>query len=140
MEPKNRAYVSHSIRGELGVNATPESMAENNRIAHEAVLLMRLIIPEVDFYVPGEHDEIIGILHQGGRLTEEDILWADWELIGRTCKILITFAPDGFISTGMNIELKFVRELNMRIFVVHSPEGLMDIRSEILEYLQGENG
>ena len=133
---KDRVYVSHSIRGKLGVNATPESMAENNRIAHEAVCSMRLIMPEIEFYVPGEHDEIISILYNGGKLKEEDILWADCELIKQTCKVLLAFTPDGFISGGMNIEIRFADEHSIPVYVVHFPEGLADIKSEILKYLQ----
>ncbi len=136
MDQKDRAYVSHSIRGKLGNNATPESMAKNNRIAHEAVLLMRLVIPEIDFYVPGEHDEIISLLYEDGRLGEKDIMWADCELIKRTCKVLIAFTPDGFISGGMRIEIDFAHEHNISTFVIHSPEELEDYRSEILEYLR----
>ncbi len=135
MEQKNQAYVSHSIRGKLGPAATAESMAVNNKIAHEAVVLMRLVIPEIDFYVPGEHDEIISLLYQDGRLKEEDILWGDCELIKRNCKVLIAFTPDEFISTGMQIEIDFAHEYSIPVFIVNSPEGLMDIRSTILKWL-----
>ena len=136
MDQKNRVYVSHSIRGKLGVNATPESMAENNKLAHEAVLMMRLVIPEIDFYVPGEHDEVISLLYQDGRLGEKDIMWADCELIKRTCKVMIVFTPDGFISAGMQIEIDYAREHCIPVFTVRSPEELTDIRSEILGYMR----
>ena len=137
METKNRVYVSHSIRGKLGVNATSESMAENSKLACEAVLLMRLVIPEIDFYVPGEHDEVISLLYQDGRLKEEDILWADCEIIKRTCKVLIVFTSDGFISTGMQIEIAFAYKHNIPAFIVGSPEGLEDVKSEILYIING---
>lgn len=136
MLQNNRVYVSHSIRGKLGVDATPESMAKNNRLAHEAVVLMRCIIPEIHFYVPGEHDEIIMILYQGGRLKEGDILWADCELIKRTCEILIAWAPDNFISTGMQIEIDFANTHNIPVCVIYDVEGLQAVKPKILKYLE----
>lgn len=134
MLQSNRAYVSHSIRGKLGVNATPESMAENNIKAHEAAVLMRCILPEIHLYVPGEHDILISILHQGKRLTEEDILWGDCEIIRTTCDILIAWAPDGFISTGMGVEIKFAQDHNIPVFIIEDVEGLQKLKPKILKY------
>lgn len=136
MLQNNRAYVSHSIRGKLGVNATSESMAENNRKAHEAAVLMRCVLPEVHFYVPGEHDEIIVILFRDGRLREEDILWADCEIIRRTCNILIAWAPDGFISTGMGIEIKFAQDYDIPVFIIEDVEELQELKPQIIKLLQ----
>jgi len=138
MLQNNRAYLSHSIRGKLGVNATPESMAANNGEAHEAAVLMRAILPEVHIYVPGEHDEVISLLYQGGRLKEEDILWADCQLIKHTCQILIAYSPDGYISTGMMVEIKFARNHNIPVYIVAGADDLAAIKSEILEYLSGK--
>ncbi len=131
----HRAYVSHSIRGKLGINATPESMAENNVKAHEAAVLMRCVIPEIHFYVPGEHDEVISLLYQDGRLKEGDILWADCEIIRQTCDILIAWASDGFISTGMRIEIKFARDHDIPVFIIEDVESLQVLKPEILKYL-----
>lgn len=138
MLQSKRAYISHSIRGKLGVIATPESMAENNRKAHEAAVLMRCILPEVCLYVPGEHDEAISLLYQDGRLKEGDILWADCEII-RTCNLLIAWAPDDFISTGMRIELDFAEEQNIPVFIIQNVEDLQTIKPIILGYLQEKN-
>ncbi len=132
-----RAYVSHSIRGKLGVNATPESMAENNVKAHEAAVLMRCILPEVHLYVPGEHDEIIVHLFQGGRLREEDILWGDCRII-LDCNILIAWSPGQFISTGMGIEIEFAKAHGIPVYIIHDVEELQALKPRILEYLQGK--
>ena len=135
MLQNNRAYVSHSIRGKLGVNATPESMAENNRLAHEAAVLMRCILPEICLYVPGEHDEVISLLYQDRRLKEGDILWADCEII-KTCDFLIAWSPDDFISTGMQIEIDFAHEHNIPVFVIREVIELQTIKTTIMVYLQ----
>ncbi len=139
MLQNNRAYVSHSIRGKLGVNATPESMADNNRLAHEAAVLMRCILPEIHFYVPGEHDEVISLLYQDGRLKEGDILWADCEIIQQTCDILIAWAPDGFISTGMRIEMDFAKEHKIPVFIICDIIELSNQKTRMLACLQEKN-
>ncbi len=135
MLQNNRAYMSHSIRGKLGVNATLESMAENNVKAHEAAVLMRCVLPEVHLYVPGEHDEIIVFLFQDGRLSEEDILWADCQIISN-CGILIAWSPDQFISTGMGIEIAFAKAHGIPVYVIHDVEELQALKPKILEYLR----
>ena len=135
MLQNKRAYVSHSIRGKLGVSATSESMAENNRRAHEAVVLMRCVIPEIYFYVPGENDEVICLLYQDGRLKEEDILWADCQIIEQTCDILIAWSPDQYISTGMGIEIDFAKAHGIPVYIIHDVEELQMLKPEILEYL-----
>ncbi len=136
MLQNDRAYVSHSIRGKLGVNATPESMADNNRLAHESAVAMRCILPEVHLYVPGEHDEVISLLYQDGRLKEGDILWADCEIV-RTCAFLIAWTPDDFISTGMGIEIDFAREQDIPVYIIRDVEELQALKPVILEYLRG---
>ncbi len=135
MLQSNCAYVSHSIRGKLGVNATPESMAENNRLAHEAAVLMRCILPEVHLYVPGEHDEVISLLYQDDRLKEGDILWADCEII-RGCAFLIAWSPGDFISIGMQIEINFAHTHKIPVYIVHDVEELQTLKPEILKYLE----
>lgn len=135
MLQNHRAYVSHSIRGKLGVNATSESMAENNVKAHEAAVLMRCILPEVHLYVPGEHDEVISLLYQDGRLKEGDILWADCEII-RNCDILLAWSPDNFISTGMQIEIGFAKAHNIPVYIISDVEQLQAWKPEILKQLE----
>ncbi len=136
MLQKHRAYFSHAIRGKLGVAATPESMAANNRLAHKAAVLMRCILPEIRFYVPGEVDEVISLLYQDGRLTERDILWADCQIIERTCDILLAWSPDNFISTGMQIEIDFAHRRNIPVYIIHDVEQLQTWKPEILKYLE----
>jgi len=137
MLQNNRAYMSHSIRGKLGVAATPESMAKNNVKAHEAAVLMRCVLPEVHLYVPGEHDQVISLLYQDGRLSEEDILWADCQIISN-CDFLLAWSPDQFISTGMGIEIEFAKAHGIPVYVIHDVEELQALKSKILEYLRGK--
>ncbi|KKN64876.1 hypothetical protein LCGC14_0487100 [marine sediment metagenome] len=129
------AYMSHSIRGRLGLDATPKSMMANNGKAHEAAVLIRCILPEVSIYVPGENDLLISILYQDGRLKEEDILWGDCEII-RLRDILLVWSPDDFISTGMQIEINFATKENIPVFVIHTVEEVQALKPIILSYLR----
>ena len=134
MLQNKRAYMSHSIRGKLGVAATPESMKVNNEKAHEAAVLLRCVLPEISVYVPGEHDQVISLLYQDGRLSEEDILWADCRIISN-CDILIVWSPDGYISAGMQIELNYADEHGISRYVIHDIVELQEIKPIILKYL-----
>ena len=111
-------------------------MAKNNIHAHEAAVEMRCVLPEVHIYVPGECDEVISILYQAGRLKEEDILWADCQIIERTCDILIAYSPDGYISTGMKIEIEFAHAHSIPVYVVSDAAELQAVKRQILSCLQ----
>ena len=62
--------------------------------------------PNIDFYVPGEHDEFVLIAYRWGVLTEKQILDIDCEIVSR-CSFLVVFAPDDYISKGMQIEVDY---------------------------------
>lgn len=138
MLQNNKIYMSHSIRGKLGKDATPESMAENNKLAHLAAVLIRCVLPEVHLYVPGEHDEVISLLYQSGRISEEAILWADCSII-ETCKLLLAWAPDGYVSRGMEVEIDWAIDREIKVIMVEDIEGLISHKSAISEHLQGDS-
>ena len=101
---KIRAYVSHSIRGKFGKAATEEQMEANNQKAIKFGRLLANEFPNVGFYVPGEHDEFVLIAYRWGVLTEKQILDIDCEIVSR-CGFLIAYAPDDYVSKGMQIEI-----------------------------------
>ena len=76
----NRAtiYVSHPIRGTSG------DMKGNCRKAQAGVRKLRLLFPEVDFYLPADGDLVLQVLYNAKKLGEKDILWADFEIL-RAC-------------------------------------------------------
>ncbi len=71
-------YVSHAIRGTSG------DMKGNCRKAQAGVRKLRLLFPEVDFYLPADGDLVIQVLYRAKKLGEKDILWADFEIL-RAC-------------------------------------------------------
>ena len=101
---KIRAYMGHSIRGKFGPDATDEQRKEHSEKAISFGNALRKEFPMIDFYVPGEHHEIDTVAYRKEYMTEEQILDIDCEIISR-CSFLIVFAPDDYISKGMQIEV-----------------------------------
>ena len=101
---KIRAYVSHSIRGKFGSAATLEQMEANNQKAIGFGRQLAEGFPNINFYIPGEHDEFVLIAYQKGDLTETQILDIDCDIVSR-CNFLVVYSPDDYISKGMQIEI-----------------------------------
>lgn len=75
---KPTIYVSHPIRG------TNNDVKGNCKRANAAAARLRRVFPEVDFYVPSEHDLALQILWNEKMVTVEDIMYADLEIL-RNC-------------------------------------------------------
>lgn len=106
MKNQIKVYVSHSIRGKKGENATKEDMRRNNDLAIMFGQALRRKFPGVDFYVPGDHDEFVLIAYSWGLLTEKQILDVDCEIV-HGCHFVIAYSPDGYLSKGMKIEIEY---------------------------------
>ncbi len=72
---KPTIYVSHPIRGSSG------NIEENCKKAAAAARRLRRVFPEVDFYVPAEHDLTLQILTADKRLDIDDIMYADIQIL-----------------------------------------------------------
>ena len=104
-----KVYLSHSIRGVAGTEATLEIMEANNALAHGFGDQLRKRCPELGYlYVPGDHDEFITIAYQRKYLTEDQILSVDKAIID-TCDLVIIYAFDNYISIGMSVELDYAQ-------------------------------
>jgi len=113
---KPTIYVSTPIRG------TNDDMIGNCQIALKGVLKLRRLYPDIYFYLPAEHDELIQILYNNGKLTEEEILDGDLELL-RGCNGWFFYHFDE--SRGSEIE----RTEAQRIGLVD--EGQHDVRYDL---------
>lgn len=114
-----RIYVSHSIRGKFGKDATPEQMKAN---CDKAILfgeLLRLNTRGTNFYIPADHDEVIALAYQKGYLTDTQILELDCVIL-EDCVGLLVYAPDEHISLGMQIEIDYA---NAHKIPVHYTDG-----------------
>jgi len=103
-ENNMRFYLSHSIRGKYGKDATPTQMKENCDKIIQICKLIKKILPPVDLYVPAEHEDFVGIAYKEKYLTEQQILAIDCKIIDRCDGILIYCPPDDPIQGGRQIE------------------------------------
>jgi hypothetical protein len=114
---KIKAYISHSIRGKMGVDATEEYMRANNEKAIKFGKRLANEFPTVDFYVPGEHDEFVLIAYQKKYLTEEQILEIDCDIV-QQCNFLIAYTPDDYVSRGMQVEIDYAVNAHIPVLSV----------------------
>lgn len=92
---KIRVYISHSIRGKYGKNATPTQMKANCDAIIVIAKQLRETIPVAEFYVPAEHEDFVARAYRSGYLTEKQLLDVDCQIIGDTCDAVIIYVPDG---------------------------------------------
>lgn len=104
MSSKIRAYIGHSIRGKFGVNATDKQRDINSKKAIDFGNQLSTEFPNIDFYIPGLHQEFDCVAERSGYLIDKQILDIDCTIISR-CNFLIVFSPDDYISKGMQIEI-----------------------------------
>jgi len=99
-----RIYVSHSIRGKYGQDATLAQMTENCDVITKVVVQLRRIFPNIDFYLPAESEPFVGKTSTLGYLTEKQILEIDCMIL-RECDAVIISVPEGDeLQGGRKIE------------------------------------
>ncbi len=132
MNKQVKVYVSHSIRGKKGLEATNEDMRRNNDIAIIFGKALRRKFPGINFYVPGDHDEFVLIAYRKKYLTEKQILDVDCAIV-QECNFMIAFTPDGYLSRGMKIEIEDANENGIPVIVVSNLEvaGITSINRQI---------
>lgn len=89
-------------------------MEANNQKAIEFGKLCRKAFPHINWYIPGEHDELVMIAFDKGYMTEKTILDIDCAIIDK-CQFMLVFSPDDHISRGMQIEIGHCNRTNKRI-------------------------
>lgn len=68
-------YMSHPIRG------NDNNIERNCKKAKLAVTRLRRTFPEVDFYCPAEGDLTLQILTESNRLSVDDVMYADIQIL-----------------------------------------------------------
>ena len=111
-----RIYVSHSIRGIKGINATDEDMIVNNAKAISLGEHLRKHFKSLGFYVPGDGDEFVMIAYRSKFLTENEILSVDCQIID-TCDAVLAFIHDQHVSGGMLVEILHAHETGKPVFL-----------------------
>lgn len=112
-----RIYVSHAVRGvlPLGLGESLQERCEaNNRIAIQLGKELREYWPEVDWYIPGEHDTFPIAAMGLELLTVDQVLDIDCEIISK-CDALFPVRWEPGPSEGMVREWEFAKSHNIPI-------------------------
>ncbi len=133
---KKLIYVSHSIRGKYGNDATPEQMKVNNDRAIEFGNKLRRQFPGIDFYVPGEMDGFL--LRQGVHAIDivEALLGLDCAIISVSDGVLF-YMPDDYISGGMKREEVHAQYVRKSIFYYGSCQCAEQTIINVVNWLEG---
>lgn len=117
MDSRISCYLSHSIRGKKGKDATREDMDANNEKAIEFAKRLRIWFPKLDLYAPAEHDEFVIEAFMHGFITESNILVTDCNILLKR-DFLLVYTPDGFISNGMGVEIGCAQRYNKPVHYI----------------------
>jgi nucleoside 2-deoxyribosyltransferase len=118
MNNKIQAYVSHPIRGKKGDKATNEDIKTNIERAIVFGNFLKTTFPNVDFYVPGEHDEFVLIAYRNGYITEKQILDVDCKIISQ-CNFVVVFMPEhGEFYGGVKVEVDYATKHNIPVIAI----------------------
>lgn len=123
---KVTAYFSHAIRGRKGRAATPEDMKKNCDEAMKAVIWIRDNIPELELYVPAEHEDFVLICYEDKYLTEAQILEVDCKILQER-DILIVNVVDDWLGGGIGVEIADAKRTGMLIFYLTTIYDVADL-------------
>ncbi|KKL69407.1 hypothetical protein LCGC14_2115240 [marine sediment metagenome] len=127
-ETNMEVYLSHSIRGKLGSDSTPESLNKNCLTAIEVGDKIRQACPWANIYIPAEHESFVQKAYDKDYMTERQILDVDCDILAEH-DILIIHVPEGDeLQGGRLIEHDFA--INEGI-----PIGLFKTAKEAIEFL-----
>lgn len=112
-----KAYLSHCIRGAKGADATHEDMEQNCKAAIEYGNKLRNAIPDLDLYIPAEHEAFVQRAYDKGFMTEDQILSVDCDIL-RDMDCVIAYNPE-CISHGMQVEVDFATHNNIPVLYSH---------------------
>lgn len=112
-----RFYLSHSIRGKYGNDATPTQMMEQCQRAIMIANIIRATFPLIELYVPAEHEDFVQRAYRCGYLTEQQILDVDCMIID-DCEGVLIFAPiDDPLQGGRQIEWEHALAINKSVII-----------------------
>lgn len=112
-----RFYLSHSIRGKYGANATHTQMKENCNRAILIANVLRATFPSIEIYVPAEHEDLVNLAFSHDYLNEKKILHLDCHVIDG-CEGVIIYVPEGdTLQGGRLIEFDHATKQGKSAFV-----------------------
>ncbi len=115
-----RIYLSHSIRGMKGADATQEDMDANcERIKLVAINLRRKISSTIELYVPAEHEEFVNIAWREGFLSDEQVLATDCRIIDRCDLVLcnVEKSKGDVLQGGRAVEIDHAKAIGKPVII-----------------------
>ncbi len=127
-----KVYLSHSIRGKSGSDATYVEMEKNCQAAITIGELIKYKLFMVDLYIPGKHENFIGIALRDGYLTEKQVLEIDCKIID-TCDAVVVYVPeDDELQGGRLIEHDHAFKTNKPVFVFSDYNAAMSWLNDLI--------
>ncbi len=123
-------YLSHSIRGKHGKDATHAQQEHN---CQEAINIANTICDtlqhaNLEVYCPAEHEDFVQRAYDKGYITEKQILDVDCAIIDN-CDGVIIYVPDGdTLQGGRLVEYNHAVKTKKPVCVFHKVE-------QAIEYL-----
>lgn len=131
------AYFSHSIRGKKGAAATKEDMDANCMGAKRVASWLCEMVPDLELYVPAEHEDFVQIAYLEKILTEKQILDVDCKILEKR-DLLIVLEIDGWRGGGIGVEIAHAKLHEIPIFFLTDTDAtsLMFLKRMIKEILE----
>lgn len=118
-----RIYISHSIRGKYGKDATNTQMKENCDAIKVVARQLQRTFDMTDFYLPADHEDFVHCAYTSGYMTEKQILDVDCKIIAQTCDAVIIYVPEGDeLQGGRLIEYNFAVKNNIPTCIFHKTQ------------------
>lgn len=102
-----KIYLSHSIRGSAGKDATPTQMQLNCNTAIEIGKRLRKTFPNIDFYIPGESEPFVQRAFDKKYMNEKQILDVDCSIIDSCDAVIIYIPEDDELNGGRLVEYDY---------------------------------
>lgn len=120
------------------MDATEEDMRRNVNLAIMFGQSLRRKFPGIYFYVPGDHEfPPVANLLRRKYITTKQILAVDCEIV-QGCSFVIAYSPDGYLSSGMNVEIEDAGENGIPVIMVSglNKSGVIAINRQIKSFMR----
>lgn len=134
-----RVYLSHSMRGTAGPNASQEIQDENcERIKLVAMTLRYKFGGNVEFYVPAENETFVQIAYKLGLLTVPQILEVDCKIIDKMDVVIcnVEESKDDVLQGGRLTEMAHAAKTDKPSFVFDKSD---EVIAWLTDYMAGHN-
>ena len=138
---KIAVYFSHIIRGKKGSTASQQDMDENCEKAKKVASWLRENIPDLELYVPAEHEDFVQLAYLEKYLTEKQILDIDCKILEKR-DLLIVFEVDGWRGGGIGVEIVYAQDVaKIPIFYLKYTDGVtLLLLEQMVEEILGKKG